>query len=215
MVKNLPAVQETWVWSLGREDPLEKEMAVHSIILVWRIPGTEEPGGLKPMGSQRVGHDWATNTFTFNELWGREGIKEILFKITSKRIKYPGVNLTKKETDLYLKAIRWRKLKIQRYRKKPSALGLEDLILLIRSYYPKQSIGFNAIPSKIPMTFFTELEQIILKSYKTTKDPKLPKQSWEERTRPEVSPTQTSHYTTKLLLLLLSRFCCVRLCATP
>ena len=57
MVKNLPAMQETWVRSLGGEDPLEKEMAIHSGILAWRIPWTEEPGGLQPMGSQRVGHD--------------------------------------------------------------------------------------------------------------------------------------------------------------
>ena len=52
---------ETWVRSLGREDPLEKEMATHSSILAWRIPWTEEPGGLQSMGSQRVGHDWATS----------------------------------------------------------------------------------------------------------------------------------------------------------
>ena len=57
MVKNLPAVWETWVRSLGREDPLEKEMATHSSILAWRIPWTEEPGGLQSTGSQRVGHD--------------------------------------------------------------------------------------------------------------------------------------------------------------
>ena len=57
MVKNLPAVQETWVQSLGREDPLEKEMATHSSILAWRIPWTEEPRGLQSMGSQRVGHN--------------------------------------------------------------------------------------------------------------------------------------------------------------
>ena len=55
--KNLPAVQETWVRSLGGEDPLEKEMAPHSSILAWRIPWTEEPGGLQSTGSQRVGHD--------------------------------------------------------------------------------------------------------------------------------------------------------------
>ena len=54
MVKNLPAVQETWVQSLGLEDPLEKEMATHSSILAWEIPWTEEPGGLQIMGSQRV-----------------------------------------------------------------------------------------------------------------------------------------------------------------
>ena len=57
MVKNLPAMQETRVRSLGWEDPLEKVMAIHSSILAWRIPRTEEPGGLQSMGSQRVRHD--------------------------------------------------------------------------------------------------------------------------------------------------------------
>ena len=52
--------QETWVWSLGLEDPLEEGMATHSNILIWRIPWTEEPGGLQSMESQRVGHDWWT-----------------------------------------------------------------------------------------------------------------------------------------------------------
>ena len=55
--KNLPTVQETRVRSLGREDPLEKEMATHSTILAWEIPWTEEPGGLQPMGLQKAGHD--------------------------------------------------------------------------------------------------------------------------------------------------------------
>ena len=55
MVKNLPAVWETWVQSLGWEDPLEKDTATHSSILAWRIPWTEEPGGLQSMRSQRVG----------------------------------------------------------------------------------------------------------------------------------------------------------------
>ena len=57
MVKNLPAMWETRVQSLGWEDPLEKGMATHSSILAWRIPWTKEPGGLQSMGSQRVGHD--------------------------------------------------------------------------------------------------------------------------------------------------------------
>ena len=57
MVKSLPAVWETWVRSLGREDPLEKEMAPHSSTLAWKIPWTEEPGRLQSMGSKRVGHD--------------------------------------------------------------------------------------------------------------------------------------------------------------
>ena len=51
-IKNLPAMQETWVQSLGREDPLEKEMATHSNILVWEIPWTEEPGAIQPVGSK-------------------------------------------------------------------------------------------------------------------------------------------------------------------
>ena len=56
-VKNPPAIQETWVQSLSWEDLLEEGMATHSRILAWRIPWTEEPGGLQSMGSQRVGHD--------------------------------------------------------------------------------------------------------------------------------------------------------------
>ena len=57
MVKCLPAMQETWVQFLGREDTLEKEMATHSNTLAWKIPWTEQPGRLQSMGSQRVGHD--------------------------------------------------------------------------------------------------------------------------------------------------------------
>ena len=57
LVKNLPAMQETWVWSLGQEDPLEEGMATHSSILAWRISWTEEPGGLQSMGSERTRHD--------------------------------------------------------------------------------------------------------------------------------------------------------------
>ena len=64
MVENLPAMGETRAWSLGLEDPLEKGMATHSTILAWRTPWTEEPGRLQSMGLQRVGPNWATNTFT-------------------------------------------------------------------------------------------------------------------------------------------------------
>ena len=63
LVKNLTAMQETWVRSLGQEDPLDKGTATNSSILAWRNSWTEEPGGLKSMGSQRVRHDWATNSF--------------------------------------------------------------------------------------------------------------------------------------------------------
>ena len=64
MVKNLPEMQETQVQSLGGEDPLENEVATHSSILDWRIPWTEEPGGLQPMRFQRVRHDCSTNATT-------------------------------------------------------------------------------------------------------------------------------------------------------
>ena len=57
-------MQEIQVWSLGWEDPLEKEMAIHSSILIWKIPRTEEPGGLKSIGSQRVRHDFVTELNT-------------------------------------------------------------------------------------------------------------------------------------------------------
>ena len=57
MVKNLPAMQKTWVQSLCQKDPLEQEMAPYSSILAWKIPWTEEPDGLQSMGSQRVGHN--------------------------------------------------------------------------------------------------------------------------------------------------------------
>ena len=67
-IKNSPAMWETWVRSLGGEDPLEEGMATHSSILAWRIPWTEEPGGLQSIGSQRVGHDWSTKHVTQHDL---------------------------------------------------------------------------------------------------------------------------------------------------
>ena len=69
IVKNLPVMQETWVWSLDWEDSLEKGIATHSIIFVWRIPWTEESGWIQSMGLQRVRHDWATHFHTFT-CWG-------------------------------------------------------------------------------------------------------------------------------------------------
>ena len=74
-LKHLPAMRETWVRSLGREDPLEKEMPTHSSILAWRVPWAEEPGGLQSTGSQRVGHH---SDFTHFKVW---------FKIESTREK--------------------------------------------------------------------------------------------------------------------------------
>ena len=76
-LKHLPAMWETWVWSLGREDPLEKEMATHSSILAWRIPWTEELGGLQSTGSQS--RTWLSDfTFTFQPSWRRLMAKELI-----------------------------------------------------------------------------------------------------------------------------------------
>ena len=71
MVKRLPTMWETWVRSLGWEDPLEKEMATHSSILAWKIPWTEDPGRLQSMGSQRVGCDFASLTRIPVDSWIR------------------------------------------------------------------------------------------------------------------------------------------------
>ena len=68
-VKRLPTMQETWVRSLGREDPLEKEMAPHSSTLAWKIPWTQEPGRLQSMGLRRVGHNLVTEQQRFKSLW--------------------------------------------------------------------------------------------------------------------------------------------------
>ena len=68
-VKCLPAMRETWVRFLGREDPLEKEMAIHFSTLAWKIPWTEEPDRLQSMGLQRVGHDWVTSLHFTQHTW--------------------------------------------------------------------------------------------------------------------------------------------------
>ena len=76
VVKNLLEIQETHFLSLGQEDPLEKGMAAHSSTLAWRIPWTEKPGRLQSVGSQRVGHEWATNATSSNDnlyVWGFPG----------------------------------------------------------------------------------------------------------------------------------------------
>ena len=91
-VKNLPAVWETQVPSLGWKDPLEKGMITHSNILAWRIPWTKEPGGLQSMGLQRVGRDYESNTHipTMEKLkWGRKEVRnwewnDILNKVIKK-----------------------------------------------------------------------------------------------------------------------------------
>ena len=77
MVKRLSTVWETWVQSLGQEDPLEKEMAIHSSTIAWKIPWTEEPSRLQSMGSQRVRHDF---TFTFTFAGSRILVDSFLFQ---------------------------------------------------------------------------------------------------------------------------------------
>ena len=76
MVKNLPAMRETWVQSLGWEDPLEEGMGTHSSILAWRIPWTKEPNRPQSMGSQRVRHVLGTNTILCSKLFRRQVLQE-------------------------------------------------------------------------------------------------------------------------------------------
>ena len=85
-VKRLSTMRETLVRSLGEEDPLEKEMAIHSSTIAWKIPWTEEPGRLQSMGSHRVGHDCATNHTSHNHL------KQILkSSVSSSVLKFGGL----------------------------------------------------------------------------------------------------------------------------
>ena len=79
-VKRLSTMQETWVCSLGWEDPLEKEMATHSSILAWRIPWTEESGSIQSMGLQRVGNDWVTLPSYFPILWPPDANRRLIRK---------------------------------------------------------------------------------------------------------------------------------------
>jgi len=86
VVKNSPAIQETGVQSLGWEDLLEKDMATHSSILAWRIPWTEEPGGLQSMGSQRVQHNRVTNVFNFHFPFLISHASKVMLKILQARL---------------------------------------------------------------------------------------------------------------------------------
>ena len=83
-VKRLSTMWETWVRSLGREDCLEKEMAIHSSTIAWKIPWTEKPGRLQPMGSQRVEHNWATLPYLYS--LNHENIIFQIFKVFSKQM---------------------------------------------------------------------------------------------------------------------------------
>ena len=93
MVKYLPAMQETQVWSLGWEDFLEKEMATHSSILAWRISWRKEAGGLQSMRSQRVRYDWATNTHTPWDFPGGPVVKTPHFPCRGLRFNHQGTKI--------------------------------------------------------------------------------------------------------------------------
>ena len=99
-VKHLPAMQETWVWSLSREDPLEKEKATHSSTLAWKIPRTEKPGRLQSTGSQRVRHDWATS-LQFKLYWISRRDKEAFLNEQCKEVEEN--NTIGKTRDLFKK----------------------------------------------------------------------------------------------------------------
>ena len=111
-VKHLPTIQETRVRSLGREDPLEKEMATHSSTLAWKIPWSEKPGRLQSMGSQRVGHDWATSLHFFivnigryiihiHESSLRSSLRKKLYQLTTAL--YDNVDICFKTNKLYFR----------------------------------------------------------------------------------------------------------------
>ena len=86
-VKNLPVMQETWVGTLDQEDPPEKGMATHSSILAWRIPWWEKPCRLQSMGSQRVGHDWVTNTFTSLSFCYKHNYNPVQYMLSKKKLR--------------------------------------------------------------------------------------------------------------------------------
>ena len=86
MVKNLPAIKETWVQSLDQEDPLEKGMVNHSSILAWRIPWTQKPGGLQSMGSQTVGHNKSDLACTHTYIIILKCLWPIAFKVTKEML---------------------------------------------------------------------------------------------------------------------------------
>ena len=102
-------MQETWVWSLGWEDSLEKGMATHSSIIAWRIPWTEEPGKLQSMELQRVRHDWATNTHNMKDtMKGISGVEECVFNITKQHL--PALVKQFEETSRSASVIKFLKL---------------------------------------------------------------------------------------------------------
>ena len=99
MVKHLSTMRETWVRSLGQEDPLEKEMATHSSNLAWKIPWKEECGRLQSMGSQRVGHNWATFTSCVLSPWCHPTISSSVTPLSLPSI-FPSIRVISNESAL-------------------------------------------------------------------------------------------------------------------
>ena len=102
-VKCLPTMQKAGVQSLGREDPLEKEMATHSSSLAWKIPWTEEHGRVQSMGSQRVGHDWAMSLTHSSILAGKSHEQKSLAGFSPPGHKRIGYDLATKQQHFFLK----------------------------------------------------------------------------------------------------------------
>ena len=133
MIKHLPTMQETCVQSLGQEDLLEKEMAPRSSTLAWRIPWTEEPGGLQSTGSQRVRHDWATSFTYAIMLFRGEGRGESGFPILSLFLNWSIVDL----------------VPISAVQQSDSVIHINILFYILFHYVLAQDIKYITVPCAI------------------------------------------------------------------
>ena len=131
-LEHLPAMRETWVRSLDREDPLEKEMATNSSILAWRIPWTEEPGGLQSTGSQRVGHH-SNFTFTFSSVQSLSHVRLFVTPWTTTR--QASLSITNSQSLLKLTSIE---------------LVMPSNHLILRILLQRARPGFDPWVGKIP-----------------------------------------------------------------
>ena len=154
-------MRETRVRSLGREDPLEKEMAIHSSTIAWKIPWTEEPGSLQSMGSQRVRHDWASS-----------------LSPSLKRVKYLRINLNKELKDLYCEdnkiPVKETEEDINKWKAIPY-LWTGRINVVKCPYYAKRSRNSTQTFLKFSMAFSQNLRKTILKSCGNHKRPQIAK----------------------------------------
>jgi len=142
---------ETRIRSLGREDPLEKEMAIHSSTIAWKIPWTEKLGRLQSMGPQRVGHDWAISLH-FHYISEGES-KEVLFKIASK-LKIPRSKPKKLKTHNpeAMKQL-MKETEVAKKKWKDSLCSWFGCNIVKKSVLPKAMYRYNTIFMELPMTF--------------------------------------------------------------